>query len=146
MDQSCIVDVLEPRKKLRGNAAGLNDIEWALRSEKLLERRAVHVLHRHELLTFDLDQIEHAAHMRRGHIAGSAHLAPEKGDSLGIGADLGEKELQRDFHPELEIEGEPHFAHATPPEEAFDAIAITENLNRGRRGSLKSHWPARGSR
>ncbi len=145
MDQPCIVDVLEPCEKLGGNAAGFDDIEGALGREKLLERRAVDILHRHELLAFDLDQVEDAADMGRGHVAGSAHLAPEKGNTLGIGAHFGKQELQGHFDPELQIEGEPNLTHAAAAEEALDAITIAENLNRGRRGARKCRRPARGS-
>jgi hypothetical protein len=67
--------------------------------------------------------------MRRGHIAGSANLAAKECDSLGIGAELREQELERYFHPELEIESEPDLTHAAATKEPFDTISITENLN-----------------
>ena len=112
VDQTRLMDCLEAGEKLRRQIARLGELQRRTPPEDVEQRHAVDVLHRHQLLAVDLDQIEHPADVGRDHLAGGAHLAPQRLESPRILDQIGAQRLQRQIHPQLQIPGAPDLAHA----------------------------------
>ena len=74
MDEACIVDGFETGQELRGDLSCLVEVQRRPFLENLLQRRAVDVLHRHQLLTVELLEIEDPADVGRDHLARRADL------------------------------------------------------------------------
>ena len=61
VDQTGLVDGLEPGQKLRGDVLGFLELERAALLQDAEQGRTVHVLHRHQLAALHLDQVENPA-------------------------------------------------------------------------------------
>ena len=80
------MDRLEPGEELRGDVLRLFQLERTSLLEDAEQRRAVDVLHRHQLAAVDLDEIEDPADVGRDHLAGGADLLAQQLEApLGSG-------------------------------------------------------------
>ena len=71
--------------------------------------------------------------MRRDHLAGCPHLAPQRLQGALLLDEIGTQGLERQVDPQLQIPGTPDLAHAAAPQQRADAIALTEDLSRRQR-------------
>ena len=120
---------LEPGEELRGDVARLDERQGAPRPHGLAERRAVDVLHRQQLLSVLVYQIEDAAHVRREHLSSGADLAPQQVAGALVPRVAGTHRLQRHVHPQLQIEGAVHLAHAAAAEQLANLVPVTEKAS-----------------
>jgi hypothetical protein len=127
---SGLVDRLQPGQELRGDLLRLGRVERSPILQHLQQRGAVHVLHGHQLLAVDLDQIEHPADVGRHHLARRPDLRPERLSPGLVDHQLWPYPLERHLHPQLEVEGVPHLAHPTRTEQRLDPIAVAEHAAR----------------
>ena len=128
VDQPGLVDGLEACEKLRGDVLRFFEVERPAFLEDTEQGRAIDVLHRHQLATLDLDQVEDPADVGRYHFAGGSHfLAQQLEAALGF-EELRPQGLQRHFDPQLEVEGVPHLAHPAAAQHLDDLVALAEYL------------------
>src|SRR6185295_3928375 len=92
----------------------------------LLEGLAREVLHRNELLAFDLDEVVDAADVLVGDPPGQDDLAAESLPPLRREA-VRPDPLQSDLAVELQVPRPVHDAHPAETEDLFDPIAAAEN-------------------
>ena len=85
MDQAGGVDRLESGQELRGDVARLLQVQRASLAQHVGQRHAVHVLHRHQLAAVELDEVEHAADVRRDNLARRAHFLAQAGQRALVG-------------------------------------------------------------
>ena len=123
------VDRLEPGEELRGDVARLGERQGAARLQGFAERRAVDVLHRQQLLSALVYQIEDAAHVRREHLSGGTDLASQQVAGALVPRVAGTHRLQRHVHPQLQIEGAVHLAHAAAAEQLANLVPVTEKAS-----------------
>ena len=98
---------------------------------------AVDVLHRDELLAVLRHQVEDAADVRGQDLACGADLAAEHlAGPLGLDL-LRPHRLQRDLHPQLQVEGAEHLAHAAAAQDLADLIPLAEDPSGG--GPVERH-------
>lgn len=94
----------------------------------------VDVFHRDEELCsgacLDLADVVHAAHVRMRDLPRHAHFVVKLGELVGVGADAGGQELDRDRLSESQVVGAIDLAHAAPTEQADDSIAAFEQRAR----------------
>ena len=127
------VDRLEPGQELRGDLAGLLEIQRASLAQQIGQGHPVDELHRHQLTAVELDQVEDAADVRRDDLACRADFLPQAVEGPLVGEQRHPHRLERDIHPQLEIEGAKNLAHAAAAEQRADAIAFAEHLARSQR-------------
>ena len=92
------------------------------------ERHAVDVLHRHQLLTVDLDQVVEAADIGRRHLPGGPDLVAQQLQSVFRLEQLRMQALQCHFEAELQVVGPPYLPHPASTEKRLDAIPVAEKL------------------
>ena len=115
--------------------------EPALALEPLRQRLAVQQLHRDErgrpaspAAGLDvLEQVEDAADVRVGDLAGELHLAQEALRRPLVAGDLGADRLERDALAERQVLGLVELAHAAAGDEAHDAEAGAQDVARAER-------------
>ncbi len=128
MHQPGLVDGFQPGQELERYLARLAELQRAACAQDLGQRRAVDVLHRHQLPAVELLQVEDPADVRRDHLAGAAHLLAQGLQGPLVGQELGPQSLEGHVHAELQVEGPPDLAHAATAELRADAVAVAENL------------------
>ncbi len=130
MDETGLVDRLEPRKKLRGDVLGLLQFEGTTILEHLEQRAAVDILHRYKLEAVDLDQIEDPADVGRNHLAGGADLGSQRLAPAPIGKELWSQTFEGYLDPQLEVVGVPHLALPAAAEEGSNLITVAKDTTR----------------
>ena len=140
------MDGLEPGQELRRDLPGLLEAERASLLQHVGERDPVHELHRDQLAAVELDEVEHAAHVRRDHLARRADFLAQAVQRPLVGDQPGSHRLEGDVHAQLEIEGAKDLPHAAAPEQRADAVAVAENLARGESwdGGADGRWACSG--
>jgi hypothetical protein len=88
---------------------------------------AVDVLHRDEELPVELADVVHAAHVRVRHGPRGPDLIVELREPHRVLREIHRQELERDLLSEAQVVGPVHLAHAAPPEQAEDAVAVVED-------------------
>jgi hypothetical protein len=92
------------------------------------EGGAVDELHRHQLATLDLDQIEDAADVGRHDLTSRSHFLPQQFESPFGPEILRAQGLQCHLDSQLQIEGVPDLTHSATPEHVEDLVALSEDL------------------
>ena len=136
------VDGIEAGQELRREIARLRQIQRTTFAQHVGQRDAVDVLHRHQLAAVELDQVEHAAHVRRDDLARRAHFLAQAGQRALVGQQRAAHRLQGDVDAQLEVEGAEHFSHAAAAEQHADAIPIAKDLAFGERRRETRPWVA----
>jgi hypothetical protein len=150
VDHSGIVRRRQPLPHLAHDRQRFLEAQLAVAAQPLLERLAGEQLHAEEAdlrpLSFRLlqavaEQVEDAAHIRVGDLAGQLDLAPEAVEGAFEVGDLGANRLQGYAVAQLEILGLVDVPHAAVADEADDLEAPRQHLP-GCQMDRRRPWPS----
>jgi hypothetical protein len=120
----------EPGTQLSRDLESLVRRQTADAAQERSEILAIHVLHRQEVAPLQLSHVVHAAHVWVRHLPRQANLGEESVAPAGIFGESLRQELQSHHLAELDVVSPVDFAHASPPDEADDAVAIRQHRPR----------------
>ena len=136
MDEARLVDRRQAGQELGGDLLRLADRRAGPRSRSTSASvRPVDVLHADQLAPFDLDEVEHAAHIGRRHLRGPSALRAGGARAARGPAEVLAHRLQGHVDPQLQVVAAPDLAHAAAAEEGADAVAVPQHPPGARRSS-----------
>ena len=137
MNDAVLVRGGKPGAHLAGNLEGL--VRWQVpdAAQQGGQVFAVHVLHGEELQAVGFADIEDAADVGMGNLAGDADFAVEARHGRAILGDGFRQEFQRHRLAELEVFGAIDFAHGAASGHGHDAVAVLKDGARSKSRAIE---------
>jgi hypothetical protein len=114
---------VEGGRDLLDDGHGPSGVQRTVSLDQGLQVGSLHVSHGDVQEPIRFAGVVHGDHVRMVDGGGQLRLPEEPGSKPLVAAELWSEDLEGSFAPKLEVLGQVHHTHATPPDDGFDPVS-----------------------